>query len=65
MVDEESDEILPSFAAMHVDEIDELLDELGLDLSDDALHQLALFIKQCGSLEAALAALHELESKAG
>jgi hypothetical protein len=64
MEDEESDELLPPFAEMHVDEIEELLDELGLDLSDDGLHQVALFMKQSGSLEAALAALHELDSKA-
>jgi ribosome assembly protein YihI (activator of Der GTPase) len=55
---------LPAFADMHVEEIEEVLEELGLDISDDELHQIALFMKQSGSLDAALAALHELERKA-
>jgi hypothetical protein len=61
---DESEEFLPEFAKMHVDEIEELLAELGLDLSDDDLHQAALFMQQSGSLEAALEALHQLEEKA-
>jgi hypothetical protein len=61
---DETDELLPEFAGMEIDEIEELLEELGLELSDDELHQAALFIKQSGSLAAAMEALHELERKA-
>lgn len=61
---EDSDDSLPEFRDMRVDEIEELLDELGLELSDDELHHVALFIQQSGSLEAAMEALHELERKA-
>jgi hypothetical protein len=64
MEHDELEDIPPAFADMHVDEIEEVLEELGLRLSDNELRQLALFMKQSGSLEAALAALSELERKA-
>lgn len=60
----EQDDFLPEFAELELDEIEELLEELGLDLADDELHQVALFMKQSGSLEAGFAALAELENKA-
>jgi hypothetical protein len=61
---DEADDLLPAFAEMQIDEIEEVLEDLGLDLSDAELHQIALFMQQSGSLEAALAALAELEDKA-
>lgn len=59
-----SDDFLPHFAELQLDEIEELLEEIGLELSDAELHQVALFLQQSGSLEAAMEALHELERKA-
>lgn len=61
---DDSDSLLPAFAEMSLDEIEELLEELGLELPDDELQQVALFIQQSGGLDAALEALHELERKA-
>ena len=61
---DEQDEFPPEFAEMALDEIEELLEESGLELTDDELHQVALFMKQSGSLEAALTALSELENEA-
>lgn len=49
---------------MHLDEIEELLLELGAELSDDELHRTALFVKQLGSLQSALQAIEELDRKA-
>jgi hypothetical protein len=49
---------------MHVDEIEELLAELDTNLTDDELHQTALFLKQLGSLDAALAAIEQMSREA-
>jgi len=61
---EHSDDCLPDFAEMQLDEIEELLAELGWELSDGELQQIALFMQHSGSLEAAMEALQELERKA-
>jgi hypothetical protein len=49
---------------LEVDEIEELLLESGVELDDDHLHQIALLIKQLGTVEAALATLTEVDRRA-
>ena len=61
---DEGDDELPDFAAMHLDEMEELLRELELPLTDEELHQVAIFAGQSGSLQAALEALSQLEREA-
>lgn len=60
----DTDDVGPNFAELQIDEIEELLEEFGLDLAGDELHQVALFMQQSGTLEAAVEALQELERKA-
>jgi len=60
---DDHDEEIP-WGELHVEEIVELLQEYGLELTDDALHQLAALVKQAGSPEEAFASLDELDRKA-
>ena len=64
MDDKDADDFLPNFAELPIDEIEELLEEFGLDLAGDELHQVALFMQQSGTLKAAMEALQEVERKA-
>jgi hypothetical protein len=55
-------------SAMHLDEIEELLEEAlaeaGREISDQQMEQLAKFVQKIGNLETALALLTELDRKA-
>ena len=51
-------------SGMHLDEIEELLLEMGVELAPETLQEMAQFIQEAGSIDAALEALAEMERKA-
>jgi hypothetical protein len=58
-MDEHDEDIL--WGELHVDEIAELLGDLGVEMSPEDLQQLSLLVKQVGGLEQAWEVLEELE----
>ena len=48
---------VPCYDALELDEIAEILEELGEDLPPETLREAAIFVKQMGSIESALAAI--------
>lgn len=51
-------------SGMPLEEIEDLLLDMGVELAPEALHEMAQFIHEAGSIEAALEALAEVERKA-
>jgi hypothetical protein len=58
------EELAGGLEGLQVVEIQELLEEHGIELSESAIADLAQFVQEAGGLEAALEVLAHLQSKA-
>lgn len=53
----------PAIEELELDEIAEILEELGSELSPEELRETALFVKQIGNIEDAFAAIEAAEMR--